>query len=353
MSGALREPPLTLRAAAGYHEGRSAAPRIITASRRTDLPAFYSRWLLRRLKDGFCHVLNPYNGRVQRVGLLPEDVLALALFTRDPSPLLPELPALLAEGYKVYAHVTIACYPRDLEPFTPDQGRAVASFRCLAEVLGPDLTVWRYDPIILGDHLTSGWHRARFTQLARALKGSTSCCYVSFAAPYRKTLRRLERVAGTTGQKTYWPGTDEQHALAGELLEIATPNDITLHACACQELLGAGLARGRCVDAAMVTALRSGHVPPLKSAPTRTGCGCCAATDIGAFDTCVHGCEYCYATASQAVGQARLREHDPQDTILWRPPRLRGVDLDHLERPAGRGPGAGKDPGQGELFTYL
>jgi hypothetical protein len=305
-----------------------ARPRVITASRRTDVPAFYSEWLIRRLRAGFCHVRNPYNGAVSRVALTPADVAALALFTRDPGPLLAELPALLADGYVIYAHVSLNGYPPAFEPHAPAVARVLASVARLSGTLGPQQVVWRYDPVLLSDATPAGYHLTRFEELAAGLEGLTESCYLSFATFYRKTERRLGAVERREGFAVRRPAEDEQRALARALLEIAAARGITLHACAGAHLLDEGLERGSCADSALVTRLRPDLRLAQKAAPTRGGCGCCEATDVGAFDTCVYGCEYCYATQNQRLALRRRGEHDPGDTILWRPPSLRGVDLD-------------------------
>jgi hypothetical protein len=306
----------------------TSAPRLITASRRTDVPAFYGPWLLRRIRAGYCHVLNPYNGTVGWVGLTPDEVAAIGLFTRDLRPMLPHLPGLLADGFRFYAHVTINAYPETIEPHVPGPGPVVHAVHELAALLGPAHVLWRYDPIVLCGATPAAWHRERFEELADALEGAVDGCYISFATWYAKTERRLGAAAAQEGWGLERPSEDEQRLLAAALLESATAHGLRLFSCAAAHLQDAGLERGRCADPLQVAALRPDLAVDFKAAPTRPGCGCCAATDIGAFDTCVYGCAYCYATRSQAAAVRRRREHDPADTILWRPPSLRGVDLD-------------------------
>ena len=323
------------------------SPRLITASRRTDVPAFYSRWLRHRLEAGFCHVLNPYNGSVSRVELAPRQVAAVAFFTRDPRPLLPQLPCLLEEGFRFYAHVTVNGYPRAFEPHAPALEDAVRAVRLLSGVLGTEHVLWRYDPVVLSDATPAAWHRERFATLAGELSGAVAGCYLSFATWYTKTERRLGRVAAREGWRVERPSQVEQGALARALLDTATAHGLRLFACAADDLVEEGLERGRCADALQIAALRPDLALALKAAPTRPGCGCCAATDIGAFDSCCYGCEYCYATRGQSLAVRHRREHDPCDSILWRPPSLRGVDL---ERVVARLSPADASP-QGPLFV--
>ncbi len=298
--------------------------RVISASRRTDIPAFYSHWLLGRLQAGYCHVVNPVGGQVYRVPLRPEDVVALVLFTRDPRPLTPHLPALAADGYRVWMHVTVNGYPRTLEPRSPWLPRATSAMRRLADVIGAESVVWRYDPIVLTEDMPEGWHVARFAGIAERLEGATSECVISFVDRYSKTERNLD----AAGVRADWEVGERHLALAKELRGIAAEHGIEVRACAEEALVAGGIPAAACLDRERVARMRPDVAVHLRLTPTRAGCGCCESTDIGAYDTCAFGCAYCYATSFPALGLARLREHDPADSILWRPPSLRGVDLD-------------------------
>ncbi len=247
----------------------------------------------------------------------------LALFTRDPRPLLRHLPGMLADGYRVYAHVTVNGYPRPLEPRAPWLPRALAAVRALAGVLGPGNVVWRYDPIALTAETPEAWHLARFAGIASALEGVVGECRVSFVDRYRKTERNLEAI----GVRPAWADAPRQIALASELRGLAEERGIVMRACCEDALATAGVGRGACVDRERVALLRPDLDVRLRLAPTRSGCGCAESADIGMYGTCAFGCAYCYATETPALGIRRLREHDPEDSILRRPPALRGVDL--------------------------
>lgn len=318
--------------------------RVVSVSRRTDIPAFYSRWFLSRVRAGFCHWRNPYGGQVYRVSLAPEDVLAFIFWSRNPWPLLPHLEGLRAAGYRFAQHMTINGYPRAIESHNPPVDAAIATFRAVSQVVGPNFTFWRYDPILLSDQTPAAYHLEQFDRISRALAGATHRCYFSFAQFYGKTERniaRVERDHGLTVERT--PAQEEQRALILALRDIAAPRGITLYACCEADLVGDGIAPSRCIDSDIIQALRGDAALHLAKAPTRADCGCVEAADIGAYDTCAFGCAYCYATNSRAAGLRRLRTHDPEDTILWRPDALRGDDLATREVPLG---GSGRQPVQ-------
>ncbi len=301
--------------------------RIISVSRRTDIPAFYSEWFLNRIRAGFCHWINPFGGQVYRVSLRPEDCLAFVFWTRNPKPLLPRLALLRREGHRFYFHFTMNDYPEALESHTPSIRRAIAAFRQLSEAISPELTFWRYDPILLSDMTPESYHLERFESLCRQLDGYTKRCYFSFVDFYGKTERNLRRVEREQGISFQRPSVDEQRNLAYQLRDVAAAWGITLFSCCGDGLIGEGIEKAHCVDPDVVAKLQPEPDLQLKAAPTRQDCGCMEATDIGAYDTCVYGCAYCYATNSRAAALRRMQAHDPDDTVLWRPASLHGVDL--------------------------
>ncbi len=300
--------------------------RIISASRRTDLPAFHVPWFMARVAAGFCHWLNPFGGRVQRVDLRPEAVAAFVFWTRLPTPLLRVWPQLLDRGYRGCFQFTLNDYPRELEPHAPDLGTALSAFAQASETVGPSFIGWRYDPIVLTDTLTADEHRRRFATLCRHLAGQTTRCTTSFVETYGKTRRALARVATRHGIRFITPGPDERLALARDLGDIARAHGITLHACCSADLTAAGLTPAHCVDRSLIAQLRPDLRFTAANRPTRPGCGCHASIDVGAYDTCRFGCAYCYAAGPRQVADAPSAD-DVADSLLARPPRLRGATL--------------------------
>ncbi len=305
--------------------------RVISASRRTDIPAFYSRWFMNRVRAGYCHWLNPFGGQVQRVSLAPNDVLAVVFWTRSFRPLLPHVPELRERGLPCYVHTSLTGYPRELETHNPPLDAAVASFRETAAAIGSQFVHWRYDPIVISARTPAAYHIEQFDRISERLAGSTSRCYFSFVDRYGKTERGLARVEREHGLGLVDPTRDEQRALVHRLRDIAARRGITLYACCESGLVGDGIKESRCIDLDTVKLLRRGRDLTLKRAPTRAACGCVEAVDIGAYDLCLFGCAYCYATNSRAAAERRHREHDPEDSLLWRPAALRGVDLSTRE----------------------
>ncbi|OPZ59254.1 MAG: hypothetical protein BWY87_01096 [Deltaproteobacteria bacterium ADurb.Bin510] len=273
---------------------------IVSVSRRTDIPALYSDWFFGRLEAGEAHVRNPFNARqLRRVSLRPPDVDGFVFWTRNPAPMLPRLASLAA--YRYYFLITITGYGPDLELRSPPVAQAVDNFKRLAEQLGPERAIWRYDPIILDEHYDAAWHRANFARLAERLTGATAKCILSFVTLYAKTRRNLPGLAEA--------GLAAKRELAAGLKELAAARGIALTAC-CASDLSEVLPPAGCIDADLlgVTAARDRHQRP--------GCTCACSVDLGCYDSCTHGCRYCYANASPALALKRAAEHDPASPLL-------------------------------------
>lgn len=299
------------------------ARRIISASRRTDIPAFYARWFLRRIEAGFAEWIRPFGGGIDRVSLRPEDTLAIVFWTRNPAPLLPALGDLRAAGYVFYVLFTITGYPKALESHGLPLDLSIRRLRDLAARAGPERVIWRYDPIVVSTATPPAYHLARFDEIAGAIEGATARAVISFADFYGKTRAGFDRASMEHGITFRDPGREERREIALQLRDIAARRWMSLSACCEDDLVGEGIGKAHCVDIDIVRSLLpDGGIDEGTFArrPTREGCGCTESIDIGAYDTCPAGCIYCYATRSRAAALARLREHDPADAMLWRPP---------------------------------
>lgn len=282
----------------------STTPNIISVSRRTDIPAFYWPWFMGRLRAGWACYVNPFGGRVHSVSLRHQDVLAFVFWSRDYRPALNDL-AALDRHYRFYLHLTITGLPREFEPHAPDTRTAVALCRELAARFGARRVLWRFDPIILSNRTGPAWQVRTFAALAAQLAGATERCYFSFVDFYAKTRRNLARLQDSAGVECREATPSEKQALVGELAGIAARHGIRLYACCEDEVVGGAVHKAHCVDGALVRGLCPGCPEVPAPGPTREQCGCVASRDIGAYDTCRHGCVYCYANSDQELAARR------------------------------------------------
>ncbi len=293
------------------------APLIVSASYRTDIPAFYGRWFAERLKAGGVLVRNPYGNKPYRVSLAPEDVLGFVFWSRNFRPFLDNLAAVDRQGTPFVLQMTITGYPRLLETSTIAMDEAVAQVEHLVAAYGPGRVVWRYDPIVFSSVTGPQDHLARFAALAQALAGMVDECVVSFATAYAKTKRRLDGLvaAGADGFDWRDPPADEKQALLIRLRDIGADHGIRLTLCAQPDLLVEGVAGARCIDADRLSAV-AGHPVQAPERGNRPGCLCAQSRDIGAYDTCPHGCVYCYAVRDAKKAKRAYADHDPSDPML-------------------------------------
>lgn len=290
---------------------------IISASRRTDIPALYAKWMANRIRAGYCTVPNPFNrNQVTRVDLRPEAVEAIVFWTRWPTPLMQYLGELESRGYRYYFQFTILGYPRQIDTASPPVGRAVEVFRKLAERISPDRVIWRYDPIVFSDLTPPAFHRRQVEELAMKLEGSTRRCVVSVVDPYRKAEGRVKRLDGT--RAGFRAGDPEKiETLVRDLAAIASSRGMETVSCAEEkDFTSCGVAPGKCIDDQLIQRLWGAASPFRKDPHQRPACGCAVSRDIGMYDSCTFGCAYCYATSSFDRARRNHFEHDPESPSL-------------------------------------
>ncbi|MBI4295020.1 MAG: DUF1848 domain-containing protein [Chloroflexi bacterium] len=298
---------------------------IISASRRTDIPAFYSQWFMNRIRAGFCAVPNPFNtNQVSRVSLKPEDVDAIVFWSKNPAPILTHLDELDQCGFRYYFQFTLNNYPSALEPNIPSVDERLATFLRLAERVGPIRVIWRYDPIIISNMTPVDFHRDTFMRIASSLSGATGRVMVSLCDFYRKTDRRLAALEqqGYSFNKDAASST-EVASLLEDIAAIAGRHNMEVFTCAEELDFGnLGIRPGMCIDAGLLQKIWSISVCTTKDPTQRKHCRCVVSKDIGVNDTCMHGCRYCYSTRNNALAERRYSEHDPNSPAIWGHPAV-------------------------------
>jgi len=212
-------------------------------------------------------------------------------------------------------------YPRQLEYSVTDAQHAIEHCRTVAGLFGPNALVWRYDPIVFTSATPAEVHRENFAAIARELAGLADEVVISFAQIYKKTRRNMDAAAREFGFGWSDPDEDEKRQLLRELVGIARESRMKLTLCSQPELLEGGATEARCIDAARLARI-AGHDIAAKLRGSRKPCGCYQSKDIGDYDTCPHGCVYCYAVQNRRLAQARFRKHDPESEFLFEHTRL-------------------------------
>ena len=283
---------------------------IIQTGMRTDIPAFYSEWLVNRIREGFVLVRNPYHpGQVTKYDLSPRVVDLIGFCTKNPAPMLPHMEVL--KPYGQYWFVTITPYGKDIEPNVPDKQRVMEDFKRLSEIVGVDSVGWRYDPILVDRKHAVAWHVSMFEAMARNLAGYVKTCVISFLDLYQKVERNFPEAREVSPK--------ERLSIGKAFIEIASQYDITIKPCAeGKELEKYGADCSGCMTVKTYeTALHANLDVPKRGNNQRNGeCACLLGTDIGAYDSCGHLCRYCYANTDARQVKENMRRHDPKSPFL-------------------------------------
>ena len=314
-------------------------PVIISASRSTDIPAFYSDWFIERLKAGYCVWVNPFNQEHYRVSF--DDTRMIVFWSKNPKPMLERLDEVEALGFRqYYFQFTLNDYVREgLEPNVSPIAERIDTFKRLAERIGKERVIWRFDPLMLGCAagtkpgppaygLSMDELLERIGSIGRQLKGYTEKLVFSFIdiGAYRKVQRNLEGL----GVREFSP--EEQRRFAQGLAELNKELGLELATCGEEADLSAyGVRHNKCVDDELMMRLfhndaalmdfigaeydmfTGWHISKSKKDKgQRKACGCIVSKDIGAYNTCPHLCRYCYANASPEQALANWRRHEAQ-----------------------------------------
>jgi DNA repair photolyase len=314
---------------------KAQAPIIVSASRSTDIPAFYADWFFDRLKKGFSAWTNPFNGVKSYVSY--DQTRFIVFWSKNPRPLLSYLDYLKERNIKCYIQYTLNDYEQERLEKVPPLATRIETFKMLVDKLGFGSVVWRFDPMILTDDISVEGLLRKVQNIGDQLKGYTEKLVFSYAdiAMYRKvkanlersgipyhewTIPQMEEFADKLSHLNHSRGWDYQLATCGEKIDIENY----------------GIEHNRCIDGDLIARLADGDNVLLnfiskfvsidlfgnktykKDVGQRVGCGCMAAKDIGEYNTCPHLCEYCYANTTKQLAIENWKRHQENpnaDTI--------------------------------------
>jgi hypothetical protein len=272
---------------------------------------------MKRIRDRSVGVLSPFGGKQFEVSLDPSDVIAIVFWTKNASPLLSYLDELAKRGHCFTFLYTINNYPVSLEPNVPELCHTLEVVETMTRRYSSSIFRWRYDTIVLTDALNRRWHMRNFDCLCAKLSSYVKECIFSFCDYYKKTIRNMERMA----PEHYRPDDAECAAIAEELAGIAQSRGISLASCAHDFLVSDAVSKAKCIDPIFLAQVvdsdeRRRHLARLKTTPTRKDCGCAASRDIGAYDTCLHGCVYCYANTNPEIAERNVARMNSDSRCL-------------------------------------
>jgi len=271
---------------------------IISASRRTDIPAFYGEWFLNRIKEGYAEYYNPFNyAQKYRVSLKPDDVTAFVFWSKNFKPFLPVL-KYIEKDYNFIFHFTITGLPRIFEPNIPDIEETIGTFQYLSTRYGKEKMLWRFDPIIVSNITPQSFIFETFEKLSENLANHTDRCYISFVNFYGKVKSNFEKLRASDNIIVHNPDIEQQRKIAKKINDIAKKYGITIYSCCNDKIVTDDIKKAHCVDAELIFKIFKINYKFPKINPTRKECGCYDSKDIGTYDTCPHNCIYCYANTN-------------------------------------------------------
>lgn len=249
-----------------------------------------------------------YN-QVHKIDLNPNVVDCIIFWTKNPKDMMDNL--YLLKDYHFYFQFTLNPYDKTIESRIPEKSMLIHTFMRLSDMIGKNRIIWRYDPIILSSNISKHYHYEHFEYLAEKIHKFTNKCVISFIDLYVKTKRNVKDL-------NLMPiTTEDMREIALNLASIVNKYGITIETCCEQIELGdLGIRHGKCIDDKLISEIIGVNLSVENDKNQRQNCGCVKSIDIGAYNTCEHGCLYCYANFSRNTVINNVKKHDSQSPML-------------------------------------
>lgn len=284
---------------------------ILSVSRRTDVPNYFSDWFFNRIKEGFVYVRNPMNAhQISKIIISPDVVDCIVFWTKNPKPMINRLGEL--KDYSFYFQFTLTGYGKDIESNVPHKkDKMIPIFHELSSRIGKKRVIWRYDPIIFTEVYTPEYHLKAYEQIAEALQGYTEKSVISFVDIYEKNKKNMKQLNCFEIEKK------KILDFSKKLSEIAVKNGMTVGSCAERiDLSSCGIEHNCCIDKNLIEKLIGCKLKVGKDKNQREECGCVESVEIGTYNTCQNGCKYCYANYSTDSVIKNCGNYSPDSPIL-------------------------------------
>ncbi len=282
---------------------------ILNTGARTDTVQFFTPWLLKRFAEGFVLVRNPlFPNKVTRYELTPDKIDCIIFCSKNYRPILPHLHEITSR-FNTFFHYTITAYGPDIEPLVPSIDESIATLLELEKLVGAERLCWRYDPVLLTKKYTIKAHRETFEYMAGRLAGHVSRVIFSFVEMYKKLENNMPEL---------YPMSDsEMDTLAQILGQIAARHKLHIQTCGTNgDFSRYGIQKSGCLTLEMLGRANGLSFRDIKHRGTRSGCHCIESRDISAYNTCLNGCKYCYATKDHQKARENYKLHNPDSPLI-------------------------------------
>ena len=280
---------------------------ILNTGTRTDIPAFFHRWFLNRIEEGFVCSKNPYNNEIYRYDISPEVVDCICFCSKNPKPLVKHLDRIA--DYNQFWFITLNPYEKDVEVNVPDYKKVIKTFGEVSSTLNRNAIAWRYDPIFITEKYNLDFHIEKFEEIASQLCEYTSDCTISFIDLYKKVLRNFPDAREVS--------VEEQLIIGENFARIADEYGIRMKTCVEGTLLDQfGFDSSGCMTKEVLQKAIGNNLKIPRGKYKNRQCNCLMGRDIGAYNTCLHGCKYCYANANMKLVKRNQKLHNPDSPLL-------------------------------------
>ncbi|MDD5960099.1 MAG: DUF1848 domain-containing protein [Methanobrevibacter wolinii] len=282
---------------------------ILDVSSRTDIPSFYSKWLLKRFKEGYVYVKHPmYPNKISKLELDNKLIDCVVLCSKNYKPLLKDIDKI-TNKFNTYFFYTITAYDKEIEPKVPKIDESIDTLIKLSKKVGKERITWRYDPILITEKYTIEKHKKCFKYLGSKLSPYIDRCIFSFVDMYKKLEKNMPEIIPLT--------QEDKNIIAKNLGYIAKKYDFIIQTCATDyNYEKYGIKQSACRDLNILGKANNIKFRNLKHKGTRPGCHCIETRDIGEYDSCLNGCKYCYANKTPKKAVFNYRFHDTNSPLL-------------------------------------
>ncbi|BCN29760.1 DUF1848 domain-containing protein [Anaeromicropila herbilytica] len=282
---------------------------ILSPCGRTDTVQYYTPWLMKRLKEGYAYSRNPlFNNKVTKLDLTPENVDCIVFCSKNYKPLLPHLD-WIEERYNTYYHYTITAYGKEIEPGVPSNEDSMDTLIQLSKIVGKNKIAWRYDPILFTKEYTLEKHLESFEYMTKRLAPNVDRCIFSFVEMYKKLETNMPEII---------PFTDgDRKQIAEGIGSIVKKYGMYVQTCGTNgDYTEYGIHTSGCTTLDVLGNANGVQFKDVIHKGSRQGCHCIECRDIGAYDTCMNGCKYCYANKTPQKAFENYKLHDHESPIM-------------------------------------
>ena len=282
---------------------------IINVGGRTDIVNYYTPWLLNRLSEGYAYSRNPFaRENVYKLSLKPEDVDCLLFCSKNYRPMLEHIGGI-DEKYNILCHYTITAYGKDIEPKVPSINQSIKTLEQLSDIVGENKILWRYDPILLTEKYTIEKHLETFEYMAEKISQLVYRCIFSFVDMYKKVEENMPEIIPLAEE-------DKVKLLKG-IGEISERYNLYTQSCATNESYDKyGIHAAGCTTREILEQAHNVVYKNVKGTGIRQNCHCIPSRDIGAYNSCLSECKYCYANRKPEIPKNVIKLHDEKSPLL-------------------------------------